>query len=421
MSTNYHTAIPFNSAANSSTFNAPLGELDQAVTDILDGTERLQTIQADKIGVFDEQTVAISGGAITISSDQSTYRITNNGDLDTINGGVGGQILYLRPALGADITIKANASGGNIYCTPYIDAFSNLPDYDIRLINQWAEIKLFRPPSTSYWIVLQPAGPEIITGLGDSPTLSDNRVLPNRIWTPRRSLVTPAEYTEFGDGEYKLDIMTQPTRRGHAIIQGSNASPLGIGVANPSFSNSPSNANNADAPMVRFPTTATSGNYAGFQTGFNLTRLDHTPYFSVLLRMGADITSLRFWLGLASTNPSNVDTFGVGVVFIGFRYSTGVPDTNWQFVTADGSGVGQVEGDSGIAVVAEHTYRLSFWRDAGAVYMVEDLTAGTAAADDNPGSAAISASQDLGVVFRPITLTNAIRNVDFARCYLEFD
>src|SRR5690554_2690887 len=107
MTTNYHTAIPTNSAANASTFNVPLGQLDNAISQILDGSNTFS-----KLVFSAASTLVISSGSITPTNNvhlvQSESGSTDN--LDTITA-VNNSFLFLKAVGGHTITLTGS---GNI-------------------------------------------------------------------------------------------------------------------------------------------------------------------------------------------------------------------------------------------------------------------------------------------------------------------
>lgn len=111
MSSSHHTPVPFGSSANSSVINSPLGQLDQAIADTLAGTLRLRSLRID-----DPTILTISSGVVTRT--RSFHQIETEGaggsdDLDTINGGSKGQLLFVVAANTAH-TVVLRHSTGNI-------------------------------------------------------------------------------------------------------------------------------------------------------------------------------------------------------------------------------------------------------------------------------------------------------------------
>ncbi len=112
MSTNYHTQIPFAAAGNSAVLNAPLSELDQAITNIVNGVEPFVQLNYEA-----PTTLTLSGDIITIS--RSYHKVDTEGaassdNLVTINGGVQGDVLYLQTVDNARDVVIVHGSG-NIF------------------------------------------------------------------------------------------------------------------------------------------------------------------------------------------------------------------------------------------------------------------------------------------------------------------
>lgn len=115
MSQNHHTAISASSAATTAVLNAPLGQLDSAISGILAGTTAFSQMNLGTSG----GTKTIATGAITITASRhlvDTEGSAASDDLDTINGGSNGDVLVLQIVNSSrTVTIKHNT--GNIYCT----------------------------------------------------------------------------------------------------------------------------------------------------------------------------------------------------------------------------------------------------------------------------------------------------------------
>ena len=125
----------------------------------------------------------------------------------------------------------------------------------------------------------------------------------------------------------------------------------------------PTGSSTYPCPVTALVTGSVSGNNAllisnsantttgWVQTGKNM-------LFMCYLAVSA-ITSVRIRIGVGMTNNAttwlNTDTI-TSVVFAAFRFSTNVPDTNWQCETGDGSA--ETVDDSGIAVTAATLYKL---------------------------------------------------------------
>jgi len=109
MTTNYHTAVSTGAAANASTINSPLGQLDSTITTILSGGTAFS-----QINVGTDTTLTISSGAITVSKTRhlvDTEGSASSDDLTDISGGSEGDILILQCANASRaVVVKHNAS-----------------------------------------------------------------------------------------------------------------------------------------------------------------------------------------------------------------------------------------------------------------------------------------------------------------------
>ena len=92
-------------------------------------------------------------------------------------------------------------------------------------------------------------------------------------------------------------------------------------------------------------TGATTGNVArAYDAGFNTAQARAQPYWRVIVRTDNN-TTMRKWVALAESTLSGIDS-STSVHYYGLRFSTGVPDTNWQ--CCSGSGAAQGCTDTGV-------------------------------------------------------------------------
>jgi hypothetical protein len=115
-----------------------------------------------------------------------------------------------------------------------------------------------------------------------------------------------------------------------------------------------SNANDADGPWLEHLTGSVSGNTSSAEAGATI-RADWDPNVVLRIKTPATITSIRLHVGLYSGTPSGSDD--PTLHGIGYRFSTGAGDTNWQIWRNDNSGGGAVT-DSGIVVTADTVYEM---------------------------------------------------------------
>lgn len=140
MTTNHHTQIAFNADADSSVFNAPLSQLDSAITNLAAGDEPFGILN---IGAPVLNTIDASGN-ITLAYSH-TALAPNSGltdDLETILGGTSGDLVVLRTYSATDvITIKHDV--GNIFLKNAADIIITSQDQSLALVyngTYWTDI-----------------------------------------------------------------------------------------------------------------------------------------------------------------------------------------------------------------------------------------------------------------------------------------
>lgn len=109
MSTNHHSDIGFANSLASATVNLPLGQLDQAITDLQNG--EIAFVQID-LGSFVAKEIAggtIIGDAINITVDTESSTASDN--LDTITFDEG-NLIYMRIANASRVVTVRNNGGG---------------------------------------------------------------------------------------------------------------------------------------------------------------------------------------------------------------------------------------------------------------------------------------------------------------------
>lgn len=109
---------------------------------------------------------------------------------------------------------------------------------------------------------------------------------------------------------------------------------------------------------INYSSAASTNSDAGWKWTAETTRPRWSPSLIVKMRTPATITSIRSWVGLFSGDPMAQTSPSAGAISaMGFRFSTSIPDTNWQCVTSDGTTTTVV--DSGVAYSASTTYLLT--------------------------------------------------------------
>lgn len=122
MTTHHHTPIENDAPALPATFNDPLGELDDAITKLANGTTPMTPVLT-RVNLGSATEVTIAGGVIAVTQSRHTVDTeadASSDNLDTINGGSEGDLIYLQTVNSArDVVVKHLT--GNIYCKAATD------------------------------------------------------------------------------------------------------------------------------------------------------------------------------------------------------------------------------------------------------------------------------------------------------------
>ena len=136
---------------------------------------------------------------------------------------------------------------------------------------------------------------------------------------------------------------TTYTTGGAALVVGSPTTPLSINTRTRRYRR---NTNNI---------TVGSGI---LQTGYTSTQRRWDPHLEGLLFTGTDITHVRYWFGLFSASPNNVND-PAALHFAAFRYITSVDGTAfWRTVTSDGATSNIKTSTAAIAASTEYRLRI---------------------------------------------------------------
>ena len=115
----------------------------------------------------------------------------------------------------------------------------------------------------------------------------------------------------------------------------------------------------------RLNTSAVSGNGAGITASGAVTMPQCDPTWTYILQTGASVAAVRIWIILSTGVTSDADELGA-INYMGFRFSTVVPDTGWVGVTKDGatqSVTAQVA-----AIAADTLYKLKVRKSGSSVF-----------------------------------------------------
>jgi hypothetical protein len=147
-------------------------------------------------------------------------------------------------------------------------------------------------------------------------------------------------------------------------------------------------------------------------------------YYAATMRFpdanyGSGATGARLAAGVVASNLSNLvigDT--MGAAGCGFQYSTSRGDTNWQFLTHDGTSQSRVDTNMAFAVAKLFQLEIFCAPTGGTIFWrIKNLTDGTV----QSGSVTVTlppTTTALFVMGGLRTLTTAIRNVQFKRVYV---
>jgi hypothetical protein len=382
MTANYHTPLATGAALNASVLNSPLSQLDSAMSSLTSGSEAIDQLN---LGVETELTIA--SGVITVTL--SRHQIDTEGDAATdeltqINGGAIGDVLYLRSVSSARVpTLTHDAT------KIFLAGRQNLTlDSEYMVV----ELQCIATSPNCLWV--QVNEPLVLSAGAHNTTL-----------------------------RYFRDLAVKPSFavRNSFEVKAAAATIAFSGVATPTATGTPSASNDTDSTYINLLSGASSGNITGYVAAtFNLVRRQHNPKFSIVIRTGAaaDIANIRYWIGLCSSAPTNVDTFAGVLSFAGFRYSTVIGDAGFVPVTCDGTtqNVGAMVTNGGI--VASTRYLLSM--------QIND-SAGTAVFSINNGATTTlsanlpAAGTELGYAFYLITTAAVAKNFKFSRMVVEYD
>lgn len=433
--------------ANAVDVTTPFYNLKQAVEDLLNGIQVF-----DMINFGTAQTATIASGVISATKTHivvDTQGAAASDDLDTISGGAQGRILFLRTASSARTVVLKHATG-NI-------RMANGNDYAINNTDKFAVLI----HNGTYWVAAIVAEAEFLN-IGTDTTLTISSGIVTRTRTrhligTESSLATDDLDRVNGGTEGDLLVLTAAALNGMVRVRsgavGGNiklADPTGfrwldtktaliltydgtdwiehkappslpvvglgnywseraaaatleaIGIAAGTNGGAGAVANaNDDTDTYTIQTIAASAGTVGGRktTTFNLVRRAYNPTFEAVIKTGTDITNVRYWIGLCSAAPGNVDSLGA-IYGCFFRYSTVVPDGGWVAINSDGSAQSSPVQVSSIAANTRYVMRIRIDTVSGIAYFSIDNGPEYQISANTPG-----ASQDMGACVLAITTT----------------
>lgn len=296
MTTNHHTPIAIGAPANASTFNSPLGQLDNAITnlatdvsdavsDVATNTTTLNNLVSGASGftqlnLSTSTTLTISGGAITVTRSRhlvDTEASASYDDLDTINGGVAGDVLVLQSVTSARVVVVKNGTG-NIFLNGF-DVFLDNPRKAVTLLYDGTQ-----------WVLV-----------GEAPKQIDRKLA----------------QILFMDGSSSVI--------GHPAISSS-------GTASNSFE--------AEGAHTNYTCTATTSSLAGVaSSGSSIFQPRANPILTLWMKTGSSIAGMRWYIGFhtGSIYGAADNLAGTGVSGVVLRYSTVAGDSGFRPVTSNGT------------------------------------------------------------------------------------
>jgi len=341
MTTNHHTAIANGAPANASTFNTPLGQLDSAI-DTATTTANTANSSANasasnlsnliagasgftQLNLSTSPTLTISSGAITVTRSRHLVDTEASGsydDLDTINGGVEGDVLVLESVTAARVVVVKNGTG-NIF----------LNGMDVFLDNASKALTLLF--DGTQWVLI------------GNPPQRINR---------RQMQIVFNEGTHLLIGHGAVTVFGTPTRLA-----------------------------DIDGVYTVYTSAATTAQNAGVQAlAFNLYQARHHPSMTIWLRTGATLAVIRSVVGLTGSGPLATDTLA-GVAGVAFRYSTLVGDVGWRPITSNGT-TSTIHAQLGGNLAINTTYKLQVSIVNGVAYFVLNDTSYFSSALTMPAS-----------------------------------
>lgn len=138
------------------------------------------------------------------------------------------------------------------------------------------------------------------------------------------------------------------------LNRGTTWDAVGIGGAQVGGTNADGTA--ADKCWGKSTSGAVNGNSFGFKTGAaNYARIGHDPWWRARIKTDANISAMRLYCGLVSTDPANNDTSPADSVCL--FYSTVLGHTTWTIAGKNGTTQSTLV-DTGVTVAANTEYVL---------------------------------------------------------------
>lgn len=293
MTTNHHTPIGVGDPANASTFNTPLGQLDSVIdTAITDANTAIASAATNatnltnlksgvdgfsQLSLTTTSTLTISSGLINITRSRhlvDTEASATYDDLDTINGGVAGDVLVVQSVTSARVVVVKNGTG-NIF----------LNGIDVHLDNPNKALTLLF--TGSVWILLGEAPQQIARKFAG------------------------VNFLDGGSAGFGIPAFTS----------------TGTATADPQ----------TDGMYTLYTSAGTTTSIAGLNSVGVTIQARHNPTLIAWLRTGSNISAIRTWVGFDSTGIFGIGDTPSSLSVATFRFSTVAGDAGWRPITSNGS------------------------------------------------------------------------------------
>jgi hypothetical protein len=438
----------------------PIANLKSAVEDTLNGVQAF-----DRISLGSAEALTISSGAVSPTKTHVTVDTEGAAaadDLDTINNGAAGRLLWVRCVnAGRVVTIKHGT--GNVTTATGADMVLNSTTlYCVLIYSGTGWVAALMPNSTlTSWGAVgaltissgavtrtrtrHSVDTEGSAASDDLDTISGGaagdvlavsganaarvvRVRDGSSGSGNIRLVGSA-YRHLNAGSEKhivlvyngtnwVETMGAPGLPG-LVQRGGNGwyerassaawASVGIAAGTGGGAGAVTASNDDEDSYVNQAIAATAGTFGGRRTSsYDLTRMAHSPIFECVLRTGSDITNVRYWVGLLAATPTNVDTLATSAA--AFRYSTVAGDAGWVGACSTGSAQTVSASVGAIAAGTRYVLRVRTVPGVSAAYFSVNEGPEVAVTTNLPAS-----STALGACVLAITTTATAKNIAISR------
>jgi hypothetical protein len=188
-----------------------------------------------------------------------------------------------------------------------------------------------------------------------------------------------------------------------------------IGQSAPAGTGSSVDGTDADGVWVDFATSGSSGNAVGEVSAAGAVRQRrHTPIIAFTMKTGTDISSIRYWLGLFSADPTAAAD-PAGVHLMGFRYDTGSDGTAfWRCCTKDGTTMNATTSTIAIALSTRYDLVIDARDQSNVYFYINGVLAATNSSNLPTSSTALNWRVNV------TTLTASARHMLYSKTWLSY-